>query len=161
MIIRLAAVTALLALTAAPAYAAQVTGQAAIKVVKPLVLTKLQDLDFGTVTLSGAAGSQTISISQTGVVTCPAAVMCAGAPKAASFNLKGSAKSVVILTVPNVLLSNGSDTIPFTASAPASVTVPNSGNAGVTFGIGGSVAVVDTVEGGLYTGTVTITAEYQ
>lgn len=161
MIKRLAAFTALLALTATPAFAAQVTGQAAIKVVKPLVLTKLQDLDFGTVTLSGAPGSQTISISQAGLVTCPATVVCAGAPKAASFNLKGSAKQVVILTVPNVSLSNGSDTIPFTANAPATVTLPNSGNLGTTFGIGGSVAVVDTVDGGLYTGTVTITAEYQ
>lgn len=161
MIKQLAAITALLVIGAVPAQAAQVTGQAAIKVVKPLVLTKLQDLDFGTVTLSGAPGSQTISISQAGVVTCPATVVCAGTPKAASFNIKGSARATVILTVPNVTLSNGSDTIPFTANAPATVAIPNSGNAGTTFGVGGSVAIVDTVEGGTYTGTVTITAEYQ
>ena len=161
MIKRIAAFLTILSFSVVPAHAAQVTGAAAIKVVKPLKLTKLQDLDFGTVTLSGAVGSQTISISQAGVVTCPASVVCAGTPTAARFNFQGSSRAVVNITVANISLSNGFDTIPFTANAPATVTLPNSGNTGIDIGVGGSVAIIDTVGGGLYSGTITITADYQ
>jgi spore coat protein U-like protein len=157
----LAASIVILSALGAPATAAQLSSSAAIKVVKPLKLTKLQDLDFGTVTLDGSPGPQTISISQAGVVTCPATLVCAGAPSAARFNLQGSSKATVIITVPNVNLSNGFDTIAFTANAPATINLPNSGNQGVDIGIGGSVTVTDTAAGGVYTGTVTVTAEYQ
>ena len=58
-------------------------------------------------------------------------------------------------------LGNGTDTIPFTANGPATVTPPNSGNSGIDFNVGGSIVVSSALVGGVYTGTMTITADYQ
>ena len=61
--IRAASILALFACTiaSAPAWAASAQGQAEATVIEPLVITRISDLDFGTVTLTpGTAGSVTI-----------------------------------------------------------------------------------------------------
>ena len=147
---------------AAPANAAQTTISARASVVKSLTLTKKQDLDFGTVTLSGAAGTYTVSLSMSGVLTCPAGATCAGTPMPAIMNASGSKSRAVGITVAaaNLVTPLDGSTIPFTPIAPASLTLTNSGAPGTDFNIGGSIAIPSTADGN-YAGNVQVTVEYQ
>src|SRR5690349_18479361 len=65
----------------APARAATVNAQVTANGVKPLILTKVQDLDFGSVTLGpGVWSNATVSLSQAGVLGCANAnITCTGA----------------------------------------------------------------------------------
>lgn len=133
---------------------------------KPLLLTKLQDLDLGTVSLNpGTWTGAVISLSQAGVLTCNSAnVTCAGLTQVSQYNVQGSNQQVVRITAPNVLMTNQSDsskTLLLTTSAPASVTLTNSGAPGTNFSIGGSVTLNSTTTSGTYVGTFNVTADYQ
>lgn len=144
------------------AQAAQTTIQAKANVVKSLTLTKKQDLDFGTVTLSGATGTYTVSISQAGVLSCPAGATCAGAAVPGIMNVQGSNQQAVRITVAPANLVNAVDgsTIPLTPDAPASITLTNSGFPGKDFNIGGSIAIPSTADG-TYSGNIVVTVDYQ
>ncbi len=67
----------------------------------------------------------------------------------------------MLINVSTGSLSNGTDSIPFTPDAPASVTMTNSGAPGTDINIGGSISVSPTLVGGTYAGTITVTADYQ
>lgn len=144
------------------AQAAQTTIQAKASVVKSLTLTKKQDLDFGTVTLSGAAGTYTVSISQAGVLSCPAGATCVGAAVPGIMNIQGSKQQVIRITVAPANLVNSTDgsSIPLTPDAPATITLTNSGFPGTDFNIGGSIAIPSTADG-IYGGNVVVTVDYQ
>lgn len=145
------------------AHAAQTTIQASAKVVKSLTLASKQDLDFGTIMMSGATGTYTVSISQTGVVTCPTGFTCTGTPKPAILNVTGSNGNVIrITTLPSDLVNavDGSK-LRFTPVAPATITLTNSGSPGKDFNIGGSIAIPSTATDGTYSGNIEVTVDYQ
>lgn len=158
--IRFALSALAVALVATPASAAQTTAVTSVNVVKPVQLTKLQDLDFGTLTFAGFTGTRTITISQAGAFACATDIVCSGTPRPARFNMQGTAKLTANVTVSGGSMSNGTETIPFTHNAPATVYTPNSGAPGVDFTIGGTITVSPTLTGGTYTGTLNVTAEY-
>ena len=152
-------------IAAAPACAATLTASVNASVNKPLVLTKVQDLDMGTVTLgSGVWSNATVSISQAGVVSCGSAnVVCTGATMAATYNVQGSKQQAVRISVPNVTLVNQNDssqTLTLTTSAPATITLANSGFPGSNFSIGGSVTLSSSTPAGTYVGTMNVTVDY-
>jgi hypothetical protein len=155
----LAAIAA--AALSAPASAATVTATTTVNVAKPVQLSKLQDMDFGTVILSGFTGIRTVVISQAGALTCGPNLVCQGVPKAARFNVQGFNKMTATIAVTGGNLSNGTDTIPFTADAPASVYLPNSGAPGIDFNVGGTITLSSSLAAGTYTGTMTVTSDYQ
>lgn len=163
---RMASVTAALALASilpsGDLQAAQTTIQASAKVVKPLVLSSKQNLDFGTITVSGTPGTYTVSLSMAGVLSCPSGATCTGTPLPAILNAQGSNGQTVRITVGSSNLVNAvnGSTISFTPTAPASVVLTNSGAPGVDFNIGGSIAVPSTADG-TYTGNIVVTADYQ
>ena len=152
---------AAVALVAQPAAAAQVTAQTSVNVVKPVTLTKLQDLDFGTLTFNSFTGSRTVVLSRLSALTCAADIVCSGAPRAAGFNVRGTNRMTVLITVAGGTMSNGVDSIPFTPDAQSSLTLTSSGMPGTDFYIGGSIAVNPDLVGGTYSGTMTVTADYQ
>lgn len=159
---KLAALSILGAVPLGAAQAAQTTIQASAKVVKSLELTSKQNLDFGTVTLSGTPGTYTVAMSLTGVLTCPSGATCSGAPLPAILNASGSNGQVVRITIAPSNLVNALDgsTIAFTPLAPDSITLTNSGAPGKDFNVAGSIAVPSTADG-TYTGNIVVTAEYQ
>jgi len=163
IISRFAALALLGVLPAGHAHAAQTTIQATAKVVKSLTLASKQDLDFGTIMLSGATGTFTVSVSMTGVRTCPAGFTCSGTPKPAILNITGSNGNVVAITAPPSDLVNTTDgsKLRFTPVAPTSVTLTNSGNPGLDFNVGGSIAIPSTATDGVYSGTIEVTIDYQ
>jgi hypothetical protein len=133
--------------------------------VKPLVLTKLQDLDLGTVTLGpGAWSNATVSLSQAGALSCANAnITCAGATLVAQYNVQGSNQQTVHISAPSVTLVNQSDssqTLTLVTDAPASLVLRNSGFPGTNFSIGGSVTLNSTTPAGTYVGTFNVTADY-
>ena len=147
------------------AYAATVTAQVTANNVKPLLLTKLQDLNLGTVTLGpGAWSNATVSLSQSGTVGCANAnVVCSGATLPAQYNVQGSNQQTVHISAPNVTMTNQSDvtqTLTLVTDAPATILLTNSGFPGVNFSIGGSVTLNSTTSGGTYVGTFNVTVDY-
>lgn len=146
---------------ATPAAAATITAATAVSVIKPVVLAKIQDLDFGTLTFSAFTGSRTIALSRAGAVTCATNIVCSGAPKAARFNVQGTNNKVVLITVTGGNLSNGVDSIVFTPDVQSSVTLTSSGVPGDNFDVGGSISVSSSLVGGTYTGTMNVTTDYQ
>jgi len=152
-------------LLCAPADAATITASAQANVVKPLTLTSLQGLDLGTITLGpGTWSNAKVSLTQTGTFSCGANLICTGAPMAAQFNVSGSKSNVVAISAPNVTLTNQADatkTLVMTLSAPSTITLTNSGAPGTNFSVGGSITLNSTTPDGTYSGTITITADYQ
>jgi hypothetical protein len=151
---------------ASPAHAAA-PGVAAVNasVVKPLILTWLQDLDLGSVVLGpGTWTGATVGISRTGTFTCTNAnVTCSGVTKVAQYNVSGSNNNVVHITAPNVTLSNLSDPgqrLTLVVDAPTSVTLTNSGPPGTNFSLGGSITLTSTTAGGTYSGIFNVTVDY-
>ena len=151
---------------AAPAAAAP-SGTASVNasVVKPLILTWLQDLDLGSIVLGpGIWSNATVSISRTGTFTCSNAnVTCSGVTKFAQYNVSGSNNQVVHITAPNVTLVNQSDAsqrLTMIVDNPGTVTLTNSGPPGSNFSLGGSVTVSSDTAGGTYSGTFNVTVDY-
>lgn len=145
-----------------PATAATMTIQANAKVVKSLELSSKQNLDFGTVMLSGTPGTYTVSLSLAGVLTCPNGATCTGAPMPAILNASGSNGQIVRISVAPSDLVNAADgsRIPFTPLAPATITLTNSGQPGKDFNVAGSIDIPSTADGS-YSGNIVVNAEYQ
>ena len=135
------------------------------RVVKPLTLSWVQNLDLGTIILSGAGAwsGAVISISNAGVFSCSNAnVTCSGSPQPAKYRVTGTNNQVVTINAPSVTLTNQNDgvtTIALTPSSPGTVNLGNSGT-GLTFGVGGSISVSSTTPDGTYAGTFNVTVNY-
>lgn len=145
--------------------AATVTATVTANNVKPLVISKLSNLDFGSVTLApGSWSNSTVSISQAGVRSCPNInITCTGPTSVASYNVQGSKQQVVRVSAPNVTLVNQTDstkTLALTIDAPASITLTNSGFPGTNFSVGGSVVLSSATAAGTYVGTMNVTVDY-
>lgn len=145
--------------------AATITASVSANTAKPLVITKIQDLDLGTVTLApGTWSSATVSISQAGALSCANSnLVCSGATKAAQYNVQGSKQQAVYINAPDVTLTNQSDstqTLTLVTDAPSTLTLANSGFPGSNFSVGGSVTLNSTTAAGTYVGTFNVTVNY-
>jgi hypothetical protein len=150
---------------AAPAHAATINATAQAKVVKPLILTSLQDLNLGSLLIGpGTWSGATVRLSRTGVLTCPANVTCSGATQVAKYNVSGTNNQTVTIIAPNITLVNQSDatkTLTLTVDAPSSVLLTNSGPPGTDFPIGGSITINSSTADGNYVGTFNVSVDYQ
>src|SRR4051794_34874226 len=163
----LAGAVAACAFATTPAFAVgpNQNANATAKIVKPLTLTWVQDLDLGTIVLGTETWSATsIGITSAGAFTCGNSnVSCSGATKQAEYKVSGTNNQRVFITAPNVTLTNQNDitkTLQLTVDNPGFVDLGNSGNAGVTFGVGGSIGVASTTIDGTYTGQFNVTVNY-
>jgi hypothetical protein len=167
--LRLVSIAALAAVLAtglgAPATGATVTAQVKAQVVKPLAISKVQDLNLGTIVLGpGSWSGAIVRLARTGSLTCPANVTCTGATSVAIYNVAGSNGQTVRINVPAVTLVNQLDStkkLTLTPDNQATVTLTNSGNPGTNVPIGGSITVDSATAGGTYVGTFNVTADYQ
>lgn len=164
----LVATAAALALSATPAQAANPdkNATATARVVKPLVLTWVQDLDLGTIVLSGAGAwtGAAVGISRSGVFSCTNSnVTCSGATQEARYKVTGTNNQTVTVTAPNVTLVNQNDNtqqLTLTVDNPGTLLLGNSGATGLEFGLGGSISVNSTTVDGTYLGTFNVTVNY-
>ena len=150
---------ALVALSSGSANAATATGSATVTVVTPIAITHTSGatLNFGTFD-AGTGGS--VSVSQAGVGTAGGGVLfVSGNTNAADqFNVTGQGTRSFNISTTGGTVSNGTVTMAFTTSAPASGTLV----AGATsFKVGGLLTVASGQATGTYTGTYTATVVYQ
>ena len=154
------------ALSPASAASPATQATATAKIYKPLTISSVQNLNFGTIVLTGPTFSgEVVSLSQTGTLTCgsnPGVLLtCSGTPQAAQYKLVGTNNATVTITCPGFNLT-GPGTLAFTPSAPATVNLGATGSTtGLTFGIGGSITLASNTPDGVYTGTFAVTADYQ
>lgn len=160
------------AVTSVPAYAVPATSnaQGRVRVLRPLQIQGLSDLDLQTIVLSGTAPfSATVGVGQDGTPDCDGGsgnVTCSGTMAPAEYEIRGAANQDVTITVASTLaLSNQSDAtapdITLNVDAPASINLGPGGNSGTSFFIGGSVTVTDSTADGQYVGTFNVSADYQ
>ena len=163
--VRLAALAAATTLAATPAVAVPVTGlnipvTATARITKPLTLTKIDDIDFGTIAVTG---TDTVTLDEvSGNRVCGAAVnqVCSGAFKFAEYRVTGTNNQDVTITKPDVSLSNGTDNLTLVLTGLDTINLTNSGVTGATFKLGGSILIDEDVSEGTYTGNLAVTVEY-
>lgn len=150
--------------SAAQAVTPATQATATARVYRPLTISFVQNLDFGTLVLAGAGAwaGQVISMDQVGALTgCGGNVTCSGAPQPAKYKLVGTNNATVTISSPGFNLT-GPGTLAFTPNAPATVNLGAAGSTtGFTFGIGGSITLASTTPDGVYTGNFLVTADYQ
>jgi len=155
------------ALASDPAAAAPVPANADGKatILIPLKLTKVQDLNFGTVVTSAASGQVVVDPSS-GLATPSGGVTVVGTTStAAQFDFAGTANQQVNFSISSslpILLSDGAgNTLPLTAlnlSAATGTVDPTSLT--VQVGVGGTIDVNANQMDGTYTGQFDVTADY-
>ncbi|MEM1035713.1 MAG: DUF4402 domain-containing protein [Pseudomonadota bacterium] len=149
------------ALIAGGAYAADVDSNAGARIVAPLQVANATALYFGTVVPS-ITTADTVIVSATGAKTCGAELTCLTTDHtAAAFNVTGEDARTYTISLPSsVQISNGSqnmDVDNFTGSK-ASGTLTSGAD---SFTVGGTLDVGANQAAGEYTGTFTVTVEYQ
>lgn len=155
------------ALAGASPAAAQDRGNISISasVVKPLTLVWVQNLDLGSIALGpGTWSGAVIGISRAGTLSCASAnLTCSGTAQVAKYQVTGTNNQVVRISAPAITLVNQSDptkTLSMTIDSPGTVTLPNSGQPGIIFSLGGAITLSSTSESGLYSGTFNVTVDY-
>jgi Domain of unknown function (DUF4402) len=150
--------------TAAPLAAnPPATGRALVLI--PLTLTKIDDLDFGTVVPSGLSGAVSIDATTGARMTIGGVTgVASDSGRRAYFGTAGSPNQQVIvtLTAPLALTSVAGDTIPVLAltldGPPVRIVDPTTRN--FFFGVGGVILIGANQPEGIYTATFDVTATY-
>ncbi|MBX9797100.1 DUF4402 domain-containing protein [Sphingomonas sp.] len=147
------------ALFAVPAQAQSATGDATVRILQAITVTKAADLNFGKVLPSGAAS--TVAIAADGSRTCGAGLSCFGTTTAGAFNVTGSAGETVSVAIdnPTITLSNGAQsmTVALTASTNSLQLVGGNGS----FRVAGTLNVGANQAAGTYNGQYSVSVSYQ
>lgn len=141
-----------------------VNASANVKVLRPLQLTVLRNLDFGTIMMGSLTANQTVSVTSGGRVCGSGQLTCSGTFATAQFRVSGTNNQVVLIrsaTATATLTNAAGNQLTLTPILPGPVTMPNSGNQGVVFQVGGSLTITPTTADGLYSGTIDIQVTYQ
>ena len=86
---------------------------------------------------------------------------CSGTPKAATYHLVGTATANVQILSPGFNLTNGAATLPFVPSSTSQVLQLGAGGT-LDVSLGGTVSgLSNSTPDGVYTGTFSVTADYQ
>lgn len=150
------------AMLAGAAIAADADSTAGAEIIAPLQISNSAALYFGTIAPSLTAGD-TVVVSAAGAKSCGAELTClTDDHTAAQFDVTGEADASYTISLPtSVSISNG---------AGANMTVDNFTGSKATgtlvsgadsFNVGGTLGVAANQATGEYTGTFTVTVEYQ
>lgn len=161
-----------------PADAETVTMPTQAAIVTPLSLVKSGDMIFGNIAMPLAAG--TVVLAPASTCTTTGGLVRTGICQAASFSGKGSANQVVKVNLPNfpITISNGTQTMSITNRTFDAGTALNylsgnvNGNGAIryrivpasgifTFRLGGTLNVGANQHPGTYTGTFSVSLDYQ
>ena len=135
------------------------TTNVTITIAAPISISSSGDMDFGTMVTTGTAG--TVTVTPAGARTCSAEVDCLGGFPAAAFDVTGEAANTYSITLPSsATLTSGGDTMTidtFTDDAGATPTLSGGSD---TFNVGATLNVGATQASGTYSGTFSVTVNY-
>lgn len=164
------ALIALLSSVAVPALAASANGTGSVTILRPITVTNNANLAFGTI-VKPASGSGTVTVTTGGVRSVggsnPPTALASTTATAADFTVSGEGGQLISVSVPATfdLTGPSSATLTVTTSAThiGSQTLSNAlGGAGtLDVAVGGTITVADTTTTGAYTGTFSVSADYQ
>lgn len=144
------------------ATSASASNTASAIVITPITIATTANLVFGTVQPKTTAGSVTVSAS--GTRTGSNVVLSSMAlGNAARFNITGYANANFTIALPSSITLTGPGTAmtlnSFTSSLGTSATISATGTA--TLGIGGTLAIAANQAPGVYSGSFSVTVNYQ
>ena len=157
----------LMVVLASPAGAANAPGSAALNLLKPLLLSKTTDLDFGSMFVP-ATGTGTVKVDPNGAATVYTGIAPAGASGTSRAVFTGSATRLSLVFIQ---LPAGSVTLTRVGSLTDTIAASNFtidgagvlrlvGTTAYTIGVGATLSVPSTTVQGSYVGSFTITANY-
>ncbi|MFN3620800.1 DUF4402 domain-containing protein [Sphingorhabdus sp.] len=142
------------------AQAATQTANAEVDIIAAVQLAQNASLDFGVVASGASAGTVELPTGAD-TRTCTAGLTCVGTAQRGQFTVSGAATGfTVAISVPaSTTLTSGGNTM--TLALTPSITSFTSVGAPQVFYVGGSLAVGASQPAGNYTGTYTVSADYQ
>lgn len=146
--------------SASPAFAQSATGDASVKILTAITVTKSSDLYFGKVLASASAA--TVDIAENGSRTCGTGLSCYDTATAGGFNVTGTDGETVTVAIanPNISLSDGQGNSMDVALSTSTSTLTLAGGSG-SFNIAGSLSVGANQAAGDYTGQYSVSVDYQ
>lgn len=149
------------------------TGTGKAKIIESIAMSKgttstgtgATDLDFGTVSISGDAGTVTVDAASAANASASGVSTVGTGQTAANFTISGQSGASVTITSPSSITVNGPSSSTMSIAPTCSLGAGTSHTAtltggSVTFYIGGTLSVGATQTTGDYTGTFNITAMY-
>ena len=135
-------------------------------IVKPVTITKVKDLDFGTTVMNSSLTSAKVTVSDaTGsTAVCSSTMLTCSGGFPAQFTLTAGVRLQTVqisFDVPPTQLNHTTITgasVPFALDAVENVTLDTNGEG--SFNVGGEITVASSTADGTYTGTVNIVANY-
>ena len=129
-------------------------------ILAPISISSSGDMDFGTMVTTGTAG--TVTVTPAGARSSTDVDLLGGVPSAASFDVtgEGNANYSIAFSSP-AMLSSGGDTMTvdtFNHDAGATPSLPPGGSE--TFNVGATLHVGATQAAGTYSGTFSVTVNY-
>lgn len=162
------AASAALTLASTPAFAAPTgasngAATAHAKIIKPLSLTSVANMEFGDITVQDDGVA---TMDAAGAISCTGGLTCAATGTPAEYNVTGTNKQIVYITKPDVTLTNTVNpgtplTLVLNGHGPTQTLLPNSGNSGVNFTLGGEITIAASTLEGDYNGDLAVTVDYQ
>lgn len=163
----LAAFAMLTSVSAFAQASATTTASASATVIRPITLTKVTDLNFGSVVPSAAAGTVTVVPAGTRSAGGGAGLAGSAGVTAASFTVGGEGAATYAITLPAaaVVITSGANNMNvtgFTSTPAATGTIGGAaGTAGTqTLNVGAVLNVGANQNPGTYTGTFSVTVAY-
>ncbi len=157
-----AALAASMACAPIAARAASATANSTVTILAPVTITKTADLVFGTVAPAATAGTVTMSPADARSATGAVDLSQTVAGNAAKFNMTGNANSTFSITLPSSTSLTGPGAAmtlnAFTSTPSATGTFNSSGSA--TLAVGGTLAIGANQVAGSYTGSFSVTVDY-
>lgn len=151
---------AVAAMASTGAQAATQTANAEVDIIAAVQLAQNDVLDFGVVASSATAGTVTLPTGSNGR-TCSAGLTCVGTALRGRFTVSGATSGyVVAISVPTTTtLTSGSNNLSL-ALTPSMTSFTSAGTPQEFF-VGGTLSVGVNQAAGNYTGTYTVSADYQ
>jgi len=156
----LTALAAIAPIAAMPANAATATGDATVRVLQALSVTKTANLNFGNVVASASAG--TIAIAENGNRTCASGLACFGSTAAGEFAVAGTVGETVTVAIDSgaISLTDGaSHTIEGSVSTTTNALTLAAGTN--SFKIAGQLNIGANQAAGTYAGQYSVSVNYQ
>ena len=156
------AATMLAAIYSQAAFAADATGNASATVLAPLTITETTAMNFGDVS-GDTNNATTVVLTTAGATSSADGAFTGGSPQAGVFNVTGATGQSYDITLPAaaVTLTSGGNTVTvdtFTDDTAGTGTLTGGTD---TFNVGATLNLSAAQPAGAYTGTYTVTVDYQ